>query len=86
MPPIGVITAAVPQAPASMKRSRWLISTSPSITVRPRREDASSISDRRVMPGSTEADFGVTNSLLAVMPKKLAEPTSSILVWVSGSR
>gem|GEM_PF-3782570 len=38
------------------------------------------------MPGSTEADFGVTNSLLAVMPKKLAEPTSSILVWVSGSR
>ena len=29
---------------------------------------------------------GVTNSLLAVIPKKFAEPTSSILVCVAGSR
>ncbi|MNV79244.1 hypothetical protein D3C71_1727860 [compost metagenome] len=86
MPPIGVITAAVPQAPASLKSASLSMNTSPSTTSRPRRDLASSISDRRVMPGSTDGEFGVTNLLSWVIPKKLAEPTSSILVWVIGSR
>jgi len=47
---------------------------------------ASSTREILVTLGRTEGDFGVTNLLFLVMPKKFAAPTSSIFVWVAGSR
>ena len=86
MPPIGAITAAVPIAPASLNRSRSSIKTSPSSVSRPSRSFARNSNDRFVTLGKIESDFGVTNLSSLVMPKKFAEPASSILVWVAGSR
>ena len=39
-----------------------------------------------VILGNIEDDAGVTNSPFLVIPIKLAAPTSSIFVWVAGSK
>ena len=80
MPPIGVITAAVPQAPASLNSSMLSIKQSLSSTSIPRYSLAMCSREYLVILGRIDGDIGVTNLSSLVIPKKLAAPTSSILV------
>lgn len=59
------------------------VSSSTSI---PRYSFATCISEYLVILGSIDGEKGVTNLLSFVIPKKFAAPTSSIFVWVAGSR
>ena len=81
---MGLITAAVPHAPASSK----VASSSSGIwrrsTVMPM-SSANCIRLLLVMEGKMDVDFGVTY-VLFLMPKKLAAPHSSIYFFSFASR
>ena len=84
---IGVMTAAVPHAPASPNWSKSVMAILVSSVFMPKRSCASAKIEYLVILGRIEGDFGVLRVLPSLeIPKKLAEPTSSIYLCSIGSR
>ena len=77
MQPIGEITAAVPQRPHSAKSESSETAIFLSSTSIPRTSFATTKSERRVIDGRIESDFGVTNLPSFVIKRMLAPPVSS---------
>ena len=82
---MGVMTAAVPQHPASLKLKISSTSMGRRSGLSPM-SSANRTRDMLVMDGSIEVDFGVMYRLSAVMAKKLAGPDSSIYRFSFASR
>ncbi len=71
MPPIGVITAAVPHAPASLNSPKLFTKTSLSSVFKPRYSLATCSSEYLVILGKIEGDFGVTKHHFVLCQRSL---------------